>query len=181
MNEKYRNLYEGLLRDTHAAWGMPLPESERTEACFKVCLEYWIRLKELVAEGPFGEEREEVDFFRQVKPLFTGRLEYYTLVYQYLLFCAGDDEEALAEYRSKELRKIAQFRKVHAGFIRYMEEGARDRDGAYFLRGEGAETGSTRIFDSDGKYSCPKDGLTTQMLAYQLYEIYIKEKQNNPV
>jgi hypothetical protein len=45
MKENYRSLYRGLLKDLHAIGELSVAEQERTESCFKCCLEYWVRVK----------------------------------------------------------------------------------------------------------------------------------------
>lgn len=178
MNEKYENLYADLLRDTGFIWQSSLPETERTESCFKCSLQYWSGLKEIIQRDSFQTDEEEIKFFKYIKPRFTGQLMYYTEVYQYLLFCPGYDPGGIAEFQRKELRKIERFRENHREFIAYCSSKARDRDAAYFLRRncQGEDLLYAKVFDMDPEASTSHDWLLTQLAGYGLYEEYVRGK-----
>jgi len=56
------------------------------ECCFQSCIKYWDILRGEVATYTFPDEDEEVNFFKNIKPLFTSQAEYYTLLYHAEMF-----------------------------------------------------------------------------------------------
>jgi RteC protein len=180
INEKLEDLFENLLHDSdHIRKQRWIPETERTESCFRCCQEYWELVKEMLARSEFLDDREEVKFFKYIKPRFTGQLEYYTLVYHYLLFCSEIGSVGRVELTNNELRKIGLFRYVHAEFINYMASATTDRDAWYFLRRNASSEKTSpfnKIFDTDMASSSSKDWVLTQLTGYGLYAEYMKAK-----
>ena len=151
---------------------------EKIEKCFKHGMDYWARVQELVKKNGFPTPAEEIFFFREVKPRFTGLIEYYTRRYHSLLFLPADDKSDQGRFWKWELRKIERFFENHAGFCRYMQEGATDKDEEYFLRA--ANTG-TRFFqpkahDLDPETLTSHDPLLTMMIAMELYREFIQDE-----
>jgi hypothetical protein len=178
MNEKFQELYERLDNEMLAIQRSGLSEQEKTEACFKGCLDYLPLLKEVIQHNPFACDREEIDFFKYIKPQFTGQLEFYTQVYQYQLFCPVSDPVQAVQFRAKELRRIERFREMHAEFIRYYTSGATSRDAVFFLRRyyEEPVVPCTKVFDIDPEMSSSYDWILTQLVGYGLYEQFLGER-----
>ncbi len=130
MNDKFKNLYERLLQETRTIWEQVIPEAEKAESSCSCCLRYLEQVNAVVKISPFRSEQEEIDFYKYEKPWFSGRLEYYTQVYLYTLFCP---RENLDEFSATELDKIRKFREGQTKFIHYIASGATDRDREYFV------------------------------------------------
>jgi hypothetical protein len=151
------------------------PGSDQTEACFKACLHHWTLVRELARLQDFESDGAEIHFFRKIKPLFTGLLEYYHLVYFHQLFCpAGGSAEILA-FEQNERLKIERFRKVHAAFIAYYEAGATGEDAAYFLRRHRPPEPPpyVRVYDMDPEFLTAGDWMVTLYIGYARYEKYL--------
>jgi hypothetical protein len=161
MNERFKNLYERLLDETQAIWRQDIPEAEKAESSCSCCLRYLEQVKAVVEISPFRDEQEEIAFFKYEKPWFSGRMEYYTQVYLYVLFCPSEN---LEEFSAGELDKIRKFRESHANFIHYITSGATNRDREYFL-------------NTHEKLTAMQDQILAQLTGYALYEEYIKKKQ----
>ena len=130
--------------------------------------------------GPVGfpGDPEEIDFFKRIKPSFTGQLEYYMLVYQYQLFCPWGDTD-VAGYRQKEQKKIERFRETHAPFLNYCASGQTDKDAVFFLRkyyindGDQEPRPYVRMHDKDPKWMSSYDWILTLNVGFDLYEQFL--------
>ena len=180
MDEKFETIYADLLRNEDPGLGSGLPEEERVENCFKICLDHWEAVKQIVREDGFSDDAAEIRFFKWVKPRFTGRLEYYTLVYQYGLFCPREDATAALSFWTKEQAKIVRFRVTQASLIAYYRRGSSELDEELFLRRhyKADPTVYTRVFDREEDFLTSGDWVLTQWRGYELYEGWLAEKLN---
>jgi hypothetical protein len=178
MSPEYQEYYQQLLaafrshEDVHAA------EMKVIEACFKSSLDYWGRISKLVKTRGFTGEKDEIRFFKEVKPAFAAFIEYYTYRYHALLFAPVNDAAKLGQFWRREEGKMQRFHETNQEFCRYMHEGATCRDAEYFLRTSlppGKEgISSEMIHDTDSGLRSPKDALVTIMKAYEFYGQYIE-------
>jgi hypothetical protein len=175
MMTDYLEYYQPLLAvlESHQAQGTP--EISCIEACFKSSLDCWSKVQQLVKERGFQTAAEEIRFFKEIKPRFTGLIEYYTQRYHALLFMPVNDNIELGQFWRWEGRKIERFYENNEAFCRYMQEGATDKDEEYFLRDnkKGPALLHGRIHDLDPDTSTSHDYLVTMLSAYRLYERYI--------
>ncbi|HMH24413.1 MAG TPA: RteC domain-containing protein [Puia sp.] len=168
--EYYRQLLDIIEHCQHSSG----PEMEKIEDCFKHSLDYWGKVREGVKENGFDSIAGEIRFFKEVKPLFTGLIEYYTRRYHALLFLPTDDKAEQGRFWQWELRKIERFFENNAAFCVYMQEGETDKDEKYFLRSANTEAHHTKSYDSDADISTSRDSVLAMMIAYGLYRDYIE-------
>ncbi|MDP4217960.1 MAG: RteC domain-containing protein [Bacteroidota bacterium] len=180
INEQFKELYSGLLHDVQQLWEQPRGEEFRAEACIRCSMRYWERLKDFVAAHPFDNKLEEIHLFREVKPRFIGRVEFYTLVFEASLFCPASGLPDAEEFWEKEYEKIDRFRKEQDSIVLYMQSGATHWDDEYLLRsGQGElEPALNRIYDPQGVVSAPMDGPLAMIIAYELYEEYLNTRKD---
>jgi RteC protein len=176
MSADYGEYYQQLLAAIDSCQQSVGPEMEKIESCFKYSLDYWGKLREQVKGNGFNSDAEEICFFKEVKPLFTGLIEYYTRRYHALLFLPSNDKAEQGRFWLWELRKIERFFENNAGFCRYMQEGATDKDEEYFLRGgnTGANSSAVRVHVLDTDISALHDPVLAMMNAYALYKEFIE-------
>jgi hypothetical protein len=105
---------------------------ESTQKCFEICNRAWGHVKKIVRNHGFTSDTEEIEFFKTLKPKFTGPLEFYLLLFRYRMFESGDPA-VFRDYCENELRRLADFRKQHGILIDYCEQGRTDWDAEYFL------------------------------------------------
>jgi hypothetical protein len=79
-------MYQEMLSEVYTSARLDLAPTSRVAYCFKICVEYWTKLKDQVKLQQFADEAEEIWFFKTMKPKFTALIEYYTLVYHAELF-----------------------------------------------------------------------------------------------
>lgn len=177
MLSDYQEVHEQLL--SNLAFNIAgYSEMQKVENCFKYCMEYWNRVQGLVKDHGFSTRTEEIHFFKEVKPSFTGRIEYYTHQYHAMLFKPADDVLEINRFWRWEIRKIERFYADNEAFCRYIREGATNMDEKYFLRANGNEVrpSPVRIYDLDPATMTSHDHLVTLIRAYALYERYIRDQ-----
>jgi RteC protein len=175
MNEQWKELYKGLCTETGRIHGSGPGGMEQTESLFKCCLGYWDLCKAIIRSKGFDDDSAEIDFFKLIKPKFTGLLEFYFLVYQYQLFCPAGDAAESAAFADNELRKIVRFRVMHQSFIQYIMGGGTDQDADLFLRRNRPDQRLTymRPHDMDPALTTAGDWILTLHIGNELYERFL--------
>jgi hypothetical protein len=156
-------------------------EMGRIEACFKISLECWGKVRKLAQEQGFKSAGEEIHFFRNIKPLFTSFIEYFTYCYHALLFMPAHDTLELKRFWKWELSKIDRFRESNRDFCQYIQQGLTDRDEEYFLRSSHTMAVRARLplgllQDPDAGMVTSHDQLVTLIGSYDLYEKHIAKE-----
>jgi RteC protein len=175
MKTTYNQLYNEMQADISR---VELPELKRVECCFRIATDYWCRLKELIRDQDFAGYDKEIDFFKNVKPLFTSEIEFYTLVYQAMLFQPENDPCELTIFWKNELRRLQKFKESKEEFVRYFKSGSVCMDQQYFLRENNDLSNAVfcKIYGQDRKYTTSHDCLVAALLAQEMYHEYVKEK-----
>lgn len=177
MKNYQQEIYRSMVRSLNDLDLETLPEHESAAKAFMICLQHWSRLQSgMVVQGGLAVT-EEVYFFKCVKPLFTGRIEYFTKVYQGLAFLPADPIQ-WREYWLKEADRLRQFRNQYEDFVAYYRSGATHLDKEYFSRSPLAEipVAWRTPFDAHGYFSSTHDSLVAQQWAHERYHEYVAAK-----
>ena len=180
MLPEYQEYYHELLTALNSHEDGHNTEMEVIEACFKLSLDYWGMVGNLVRSDGFRDQKDEIRFFKEIKPAFAAFIEYYSYRYHALLFAPEDDIAATMRFWRWEERKMQRFYENNQEFCRYIQERATYKDAEYFLRSspshELKDLPGELIPDLDRGLISPKDPLVTMMKAYELYGKYIETK-----
>lgn len=136
------------------------------ECSFNISLTYWTDIQVDADADEFDSTRDEIDFYKTVKPLFKSQMEYYNLVYQSQLLKPTNASE-VKEFWLKEQQRLDKFIQSHRGFYEYYKSGATHLDEAYFL--------SLTYTDSQG-VPIVHDNLVALILALERYMEYIRQE-----
>src|ERR1700722_4479009 len=175
MNANFLELYEALVRDINAILQTSSSEKEKMESCFRAGIDHWNKLKEKIKREGFGSEEEEIHFFKNIKPRFTGEIEYYTQRYHAILFLPETDTKSQTDFWEGELSRLDKFFGSYHEFFTYYHAKKTDRDHAYFLRAgsDGSNIPRANVFDLDPETSTSHDWLLTNMIGYEKYKKYV--------
>jgi hypothetical protein len=175
MQDPWQSLFDGFHRDIKKIPHHTIPGMEQTEAFFRVAVGYWNQVKEHVRQSAFANDDDEIRFFKQIKPSFTGLLEYYHHVYFHQLFCPSGDQADISDFEQHERLKIASFRASHDSFIGYYEAGRTDHDAEYFLRRHRPPDPPpyVRVYDMDPEFLTASDWIVTQYIGYARYDEFL--------
>ncbi len=147
---------------------------EKSEQGYQAAVRYWqMAEKEIKGKG-FASDEEEISFYKTIKPLFTARIEFYSLLYQAVLFKPADAEKEMVFWQN-ELRRVILFRVANAEFIKYYENCHTDCDEQYYLtkNSPSPDPQSYRIYNSPG-YTVLKDAQTAAVIGHSLYHQFIQ-------
>jgi hypothetical protein len=174
MNANFLELYNDLVRDIHAILQTNSTEKEKMESCFRTGIDHWNKLKEKIKREGFATEEEEIHFFKNVKPRFTGEIEYYTQRYHAILFLP-EDKKSQIDFWQGELSRLDKFFGSYHEFFHYYYSKKTDKDQQYFLRSnsDGSNVARANVFDLDPETSTSHDWLLTNMIGYEKYKKYI--------
>ena len=145
------------------------PELERVECCFKTTADSWLRVRQQLADDYFESEQEEIDFFKNVKPLFTSQIELYTLIYQGILFSPKEDPLKIESYWVAEAARLARFRENKEAFMQYYKSGDTSLDKLYFLRNNNMLCNGVtpKIYDLNADLTTSHDWLVAALMAQE--------------
>jgi hypothetical protein len=177
MSPDYLGHYQQLERAIAVHQRSGLPEMQMVELCFKSSLQYWRKVHRQANQQEFCTTEEEISFFKDVKPAFGARIEFYTFRYHALLFMPAADKLETDRFWDWEQRKMNKFYESNEEFCRYIQAGDTSRDEDYFLRISDLPSGKRQAdypgYDLEEEMSSPMDHLVTTIKAYALYERYI--------
>lgn len=153
-----------LLMELVTCWQQPHVESDQVEAAFLVTKKYCETLKHRVWADGFSDESEEIYFFKNAQPEFTGRLMYYSIIYEALLSVPQNIADA-TEFWQQERLRFSRFIRKHVDFVQYMDGEESYFDEHYFLR-----RNKGPLLSAAAKiYECCEDHTSHNALAAQLF------------
>ncbi|HSZ85760.1 MAG TPA: RteC domain-containing protein [Puia sp.] len=178
MNANFLALYEEFIRDLKIILNKNTDDKEKMEFCFRCGIDHWNKLKEKIKQEGFASEEEEINFFKNIKPRFTGEIEYYTQRYHAILFLPLGDTQSQINFWEGELGRLNKFFGSYHEFFNYIHSKKTDRDHRYFLRSnsDGSNIAHANVFDMDQQTATSHDWLLTNMIGYEKYKKFVLEE-----
>lgn len=170
MNVSSMQLYAQMLEEIGQLEALSKNETARLEGCFSIALSYLNKIKESSAAYVFRYENDEVHFFKNIKPLFMAATEYYTLLYQAVLFKPNNNDQLVA-YWLQQLNRVDRFNNRHREFYQYYISGRTHRDKFYFTRAGNEKNTRDRSATKD-KTPASAHYLAAHILAQQQYRLH---------
>jgi RteC protein len=168
-------LYEALLERTRKMEEAPASDRlTNISACIGIARDTMEQLRKHVMDNPFSSTKDEIHFFKKLKPRFYAVLIYYLKVYKIELGMPTGSNEP---YLHGEQKKINGFFFKHLEFIQYLRSGSTHLDEIYFLRGrkEVYIHGNPWYFDNDPVFSTGFDHMVARVLANDRIESYLND------
>lgn len=176
MKSLFEHLYHELLASLERSWQLELREEKRVECCYRIAMDYWYKVREVFLDRDSYDEDAEIEFFREIKPLFTSHVEYYLILNQCLLFIPGE-LEGVVGYWEAESKRYKRFCDKHTDFIRYYEGYSSVDDKTFFLRRNSLqETPPQERLYEDEDCRSSHDHLVRGLLANSMYHEYVNKK-----
>lgn len=134
-------------------------------------------LKEKVEQNDFETTPDEIDFFKNTKPLPMSYLIYYTEVRSCELRKPKAGTSYQIDFFEKEMRKINKFFSRNLDFVNYMEQGYTYIDHQFFTRNPGDSFPFTPMTDyyQYPEFSSSHDMLWAKIKAMYRFIHYIRE------
>ncbi len=138
-------------------------------------------LKLYVLENGFVNVREEIDFFKKVKPQILGKLVYYNKVCRIETTCPMNTGKIYTTYYLSQMKKLKKEFKEHnfnSEFYRYYRSKRTEKDNIYFRLGhinfyDGL---NSFVFDIDPAFSTYYDYKIARIMANELLYSYLNLK-----
>jgi hypothetical protein len=179
MVQKWEITYEEMVHHIDECHHKNIPEQEQAGHAYKIALQCWQQIKAEMKSYEFINEQEEIDFYKGVKPKFTGYIEYLMLVNNGLIFIPTESKDAEQNYWQFEVERFARFKHRNKAFVEYYESGRCDNDGRYFLPSEEDFVYKfSKIYNLDGYFVTSHDHLVASLFAEERYHEFAKKKLN---
>lgn len=151
---------------------------KKCEQAITVILKSINELKKVATKTNFKSKSEEIQFFKDVKPLFTSKLIYFNLVYRIEMKKPNGGNKILKKYYNNELLKLKAFFDNELEFYQYYRSGSTYLDYKYFLRGEFdiKLALDSYYFESDMSFATSHDFKVATILANDLIELYLENQ-----
>ena len=135
-------------------------------------------LREYIHKYNFRDNEEEIDFFKNSKPLILSKLIYYNDIYTLELRKPNGNKEVVKEHYKKKQSAIVDFCNNNLDFYQYYRSKAIHLDKYYFLRGHENYKlcHHCGLLDRDPLFSTCCDHRVAKMLAYDMLEIYLHQR-----
>jgi hypothetical protein len=151
----------------------------RASLLIECVVRYVAELKRYVVKYKFRSIKEEVAFFKHVKPDFISRLLYFRRLFKVQLFEMANTNERRLRFYRKQLQKIQRCLAHHQEFYRYVLSGSDENDELYFSR----KGPSAKTVAIDERFSTNYDHIVSRIRYAEMVKSYIQtgiKKMENP-
>ena len=177
LKSPYSELFHKLLKDMDECMEVDLPEADRFQNCFWICVKWNKNLKELALMNGFKSEAEEIEFFRDIKPRFTCFTEFFVIASEALWF-VNNKAECPSIFWKEEIEKYSRFCNRYSFFLDYYQSGKHNYDKEYFLRATAEKFGDihSKMLEDTPALRSSKDWLVRSCLAHKMYFRFAQDK-----
>lgn len=135
-------------------------------------------LRNLIEEYVFKSAAEEIRFFKEIKPLFSASLLFWSRVFELQLHQPVGGRRIIRKYWKSELHFLSRLFEQHIGFYEYLRSKDTEMDGIYFLRNQRESENSSVSPDLNPRFTTLKDHLVAKIIATYMLEQYIVQFLN---
>jgi hypothetical protein len=123
-------------------------------------------------------KKEEIEFFRDIKPKFAAKLIYYNEIYTIETNKPLGSQKTIGKYYKAELNKLKVFFKKNQEFYRYFRTGNNCLDNKYFVRSKHdiKLMVDSFYFQADHRFSTSHDYKVARILANDAIIIFLEEQ-----
>src|SRR5690606_21156446 len=107
----------------------------KAETGKKLVEKYLLELRSKIVGVKFCSKKDEIYFFKHVKPQIYSKLIYYGKIFEIESKRPRGTHEHQIKYFSKQIERYTSFFTCHIEFYNYYRRGAMAMDEKYFVRG----------------------------------------------
>jgi len=174
MDKRISSIYETMLESLERIAVTSENIMQRAEQSYKAVEQALAQLKEYIIGYNFSDKREEIYFFKKIKPMFLKELLYYMEVFQVEAWKppVGRDEQ-IAHYRLGALRADLYFKRYNELYT-YYRTGSISQDEQYFLRESKCDIITPiSLSDTDSRFSTVYSFQFAKLQAYEQFSDYL--------
>lgn len=156
----------------------PVKYSEQAINCTIIALE---KLKSFFKNYQITDKKDEIEFFKEIKPKITSKLIYYNDIYTIEINKpTGEDKKQIKNFYKKEIRKRYNFFSKNAEIYKYYRTNNNYLDKKYFTirKYDIKLTLESYYFQSDNNFSTSHDYLWAKIIANEKIISYLKDNLN---
>lgn len=151
---------------------------ERVEDSIRKTISVLETLKTNIVKYKFESKKDEISFFKDIKPQFVSKLIYYNEIYNIITNKPFGGNKALKKYYTGELAKLKSFYTENVEFFKYYRNGNTYLDNKYFVRGryDIKLTLDSFYFQADSRFSTSHDFKVAKIMANDLIQNYLESE-----
>lgn len=151
---------------------------EMAEKAIALCTTTLLNLHNIVEKEDFKSMEEEINYFRNIKPIPMSYLIYFSKVSNCEVSIPKVGVEHKVRFLKKEIKKINKFFNRQNCFVYYMEQNHHNLDHEFFTRNHRGKfyLGPLLTCFQDPKFSASHDMLWAMIQAMFRYIQYIRER-----
>ncbi|MDM1402378.1 RteC domain-containing protein [Myroides odoratimimus] len=138
------------------------------------------QIKKQVLLYGFTSQEQEIDFFKNIKPLILGKLIFYNKLYGFKCESPSDIVSAKIYFQEKLKQLHSEYKKYHlySDIYKYYKTKASHRDIEYFTTGHINKTHlvNSFSFEINPKFSTFYDYKIARIITYELLSAYLNNK-----
>lgn len=136
------------------------------------------KLKTFVIRAKFASDSDEIDFFKNHKPLVLSKLIYYNDLFRIETRRPSGGERMIRKFYRAELFRLKEFFEENVDFYGYYRTNSTYLDHKYFLREKLDYRLSLDafVYESDSRFSTSHDYKVARILANDLLEVYLNDE-----
>lgn len=140
-------------------------------------------LMKLMISDQLPDKETEIQFFKEVKPVFESKWLYYKDLYRLYKYRPGLDERDFEKRLKKLIRRVKKFYKRHHHFIAYYLDKRTDADHWYFLRSayDWRQHCDKDMPGYDSNYCTNGGHILAQLLAYEELKVHLENLRGHAV
>jgi hypothetical protein len=176
MKQFSERLSYALETELYAVTVKPVSECEKLKEAISLCKKALAILKKYHAGYFFESMEEEIEFFKNIKPIFYSKYIHYIHIYNYHIKKPIGSDETLKSFISSQLADLKHFFDRNQAFYQYYRSGATHLDSCYFTRGNFNVFLELDDFQGDESFSTSHDYKISKVLANELYQEFLITK-----
>lgn len=140
-------------------------------AVFEKLKTFFIKYKQL-------NKKEEIEFFRDIKPKFAAKLIYYNEIYSIETNKPFGSQKTMGKYYKAELNKLKVFFEKNQEFYRYYRTGNNCLDNKYFIRAKYdlKLMVDSFYFQADHRFTTSHDYKVARIVANDEIKVFLEEQ-----
>lgn len=136
------------------------------------------KLKKHVRNTKFSNRKDEIHFFKSIKPRFVSWLIYHVRLYNIEMNRPNGSVKIKRKYLQIELNKLKNYFDENLDFYRYYRTGCNYLDHKYFVRGKQDIRLSldAHVYELDPEFCTSHDFKISTILANDLLQVYLENE-----
>lgn len=148
------------------------------EIAINLILAKQVEIKEFILKKGFKNEREEIQFFKEIKPKILSKLIYYNSIYKIETKKPHGRDKTIRKYLNDELAKLKRYFDNNLEFYKYYRTNSTYLDHKYFVRGKYdiKLNLDTYYFETDHNFSTSHDYKVAKIIANDLIQLNLEDQ-----